>query len=117
MGSLNTLKSLLISSKESIQAHNLLFLIMAFYPILFQSLSRGLRQDCPLSYLLYLINGEVFNLNIKTNDKIVGYSIPNQKEGLKLSQYADDTNLVVITQESVIKNFFKQFERATVATI
>lgn len=47
----------------------------------------------------------------------MGYSIPNQKEGLKLSQYADDTNLAVITQESVIKIFFKQFERATVATI
>lgn len=38
MGSLNTLKSLLISSKESIQAHNLLFLIMAFYPILYHCL-------------------------------------------------------------------------------
>ena len=36
------------------------------------SLSRGVRQECPLSLLLYIINGEVINLNIKNNDKIVG---------------------------------------------
>ena len=43
------------------------------------SLSRGVRQGYPLSLLLYIINGEVINLNIKNNDKIVGYPIPTQK--------------------------------------
>ena len=51
------------------------------------SLSRGVRQGCPLSPLLYIINGEVTNLNIKNNEKIVGYPIRNQKENTKLSQY------------------------------
>ena len=49
----------------------------------------------------------------------MGYSIPNQKENLNLSQYADDTNLFVITEESIaeILNFFKKYEIATGATI
>ena len=66
-------------------------------------LTRGVRQGCPLSLLLYKINGEVINLNIKANKKIVGYPIPNQKQSLKLSQYADDTNFFVVTEELIIQ--------------
>ena len=79
------------------------------------SLSRGGRQGCPLSLLLYIINGEVINLNIKNNVKIVRYLIPNQKENAKLSQYADDTNLFVLTEQSIIEilNFFEQYNLAT----
>ena len=65
---------------------------------------RGVRQECPLSLLLYIINVEVINLNIKTNKNIIGYPIPNQKEQLKFSQYADDTNLFVTTEESILEN-------------
>ena len=83
------------------------------------SIIRGVRQGCPLSLLLYIINGEVINLNIKNNDKIVGYPIPNQKENAKLSQYADDTNLFVLTEQSIIEilNFFEQYNLATGTTI
>ena len=78
------------------------------------SLSRGVRQGCPLSLLFYIKNGQVINLNIKSNDKIVGYPIPNQKENIKLSQYADDTNVFVLTEQSIIEtlNFFKQYNLA-----
>ena len=83
------------------------------------SLSRGVRQGCPLSLLLYIINGEVTNLNIKNNDKIVGFPIPNQKENTKLSQYADDTNLFLLTEQSIIEilSFFEQYNLATGTTI
>ena len=66
------------------------------------------------SLLLYLINGEVINLNIKSNDEIVPYPIPNQKD-LNLSQYTADSNVFVITGKSIVKilNFFKQYEIAT----
>ena len=49
----------------------------------------------------------------------MGCSIPNQKENLKLSQYADNTNLFVITGESIVEilNFFKKYEIATGAII
>ena len=82
-------------------------------------LTRGVRQGCPLSLLLYIINGEVINLNVKSNTKIVGYPIPNQKQYLKLSQYADDTNFFVLTEESItqILLFFRKYEIATGATI
>ena len=63
------------------------------------SLSRGVRQGCPLSLFSYIMNGEVINLNSKSNKKIVG----NQKEQLKMSQYADDTNFFVVTEESIIQ--------------
>ena len=59
------------------------------------SLSRRVGQGYPLPLLLYIINAEVINLNVKSN-KIVGYPIPNQIEDLKLSQYADDTNFFCI---------------------
>ena len=83
------------------------------------SLSRGVRQGCHLSPLLYIINEEVINLNIKNNDKIVGYPIPNQKENDKLSQYADNTNPFALTEQSIIEilNFFERYNLATGTTI
>ena len=70
-----------------------------------------------MSFLLHIINDEAVNLSIKLNERIVGY--PNQKETLKLSQYADDTIFFVITEDSIVEilNFFKQYELATDATI
>ena len=55
-------------------------------------LTRGVRQGCPLSLLLHIINSEVINLNAKSNPNILGYPAPNQKQPLTLSQYAYDTN-------------------------
>ena len=80
--------------------------------------SRGVRQGYPFSILLYIINGEVINLYIK-NNKILEYPIPNHKENTKLSQYANDTNLFVLTKQSIIKilNFFKQCSLAAGTTI
>ena len=82
-------------------------------------LSRGVRKGCPMSILLYITNGVAISLSIKPNEKIVGYPMPNEKEKLKLSQYADDTKYFVVTEESIIKtlNFFKKYEIATGATI
>ena len=62
---------------------------------------RGLRQGCPLSLLLYVIQGEVTTLNINKDKNITGLIIPNQKEHLKLSQYADDSNFFLQNQSSV----------------
>ena len=45
--------------------------------------------------------------------------IPNQKEDLKVSRYADDRNFFVVTEKSIVEilNCFKQYEIATGATI
>ena len=70
-----------------------------------------------MSLLLYIINGEVINLNVKNNDKIVGYPILNQKESTKLSQYADNTNLFELAVHNRNLNFFEQYNMATGTTI
>ena len=82
-------------------------------------LTRTVRQGCPLSLLLYIINSELINLNVKSNPEIVGYPTTNQKYPLTLSQYADDTNFFVMAEISIteILIFFKKYEMATGATI
>ena len=68
-----------------------------------------MRQGCPLSLLLYNIyiyiyiwrTGELTNVNIKSNKNIQRITIPNKNE-LKLLQFADDTNLITICDESII---------------
>ena len=59
------------------------------------SLYKRVQKGCPLSLLLYIINGKVINMNSKTNDKIVEYTIPSQTETLKLSQFATGSTVVV----------------------
>ena len=57
-----------------------------FFPI-----SRGIRQGCPISALLFLLVVEILAINIKTNKDIHGINI-NEKE-IFISQLADDTTL------------------------
>ena len=74
------------------------------------SLFRGLRQVCPLSLPIYVIQGEVTTENINKNDTIKGIKIPNLKKPIKILQYAGDSNFFLKDQES-IKNILKYFEK------
>ena len=75
----------------------------------FFSLSRGGRQGCPLSPLLYVLHSEVLACNIRANPSISGLSLPGFPSPLPvISQYADDTNLVV-TSDQAIKAFFDTY--------
>ena len=49
----------------------------------------------------------------------MGCPIPNQKENTKLSHYADNTHLFVLTEQSIIEilNSFEQYNLATGTTI
>lgn len=49
----------------------------------------------------------------------MGYPIPNQTETLKLSQYADNTNLFTVTESwlAEIVEIFGEYEIATGSTI
>lgn len=68
-------------------------------------ISRGLRQGCGMSPLLYVIVAEMLAQLIRKNPQITGYSVPGCQEGLKISQYADDTCIFVSTRESIPQVF------------
>ena len=61
------------------------------------SITKGVRQGCPLSALLFLLVVEVLAIKIRNNNKIEGICIPNydkvNKTEIKISQLADDTTL------------------------
>ena len=55
--------------------------------------SRGVRQGCLLSPLLFVLCVELLAQKIRENPQITGIELPNSIEA-KLSQFADDTTLI-----------------------
>ena len=83
------------------------------------NLERRLRQGCPLSLPLYVIQGQITTTNISKNEKIEGITIPNYTKQIKISQYADDSNFLFKIQESIkhVFKFFKKLKKATGSSI
>ena len=69
-------------------------------------LERGVRQGCPLSPLLYCLVVETLGQAICRDDTIEGIQIPgsNQQQS-KVSQYADDTTLILANNYSITRCF------------
>ena len=68
----------------------------------FFGLSRGVRQGCPLSPLLYVLYAEVLACSFRANPRIRGLLLPGASSPLSVvSQYADDTSLVVSTTDAI----------------
>ena len=59
----------------------------------FFGIRRGVRQGCPLSPYLFVLASEVLAKALRKNKDIRGIHV-NEKE-IKLSQYADDTTLIL----------------------
>ena len=85
----------------------------------FIHLERGLRQGCALSMPLYVLTAETMACNIRANPRIHGIRPPDSEEELKLSQYADDTTLLLSDDESIDEAFntFDLYERTSGAKI
>ena len=64
----------------------------------FFRLSRGVRQGCPLSGLLFVLGIEVLSKNIFMDSGIKGISV--QGKEIELCQYADDTTCFLQNVES-----------------
>ena len=68
----------------------------------FFDLSRGVRQGCPLSPLLYVLVAEVLAVNIRSNPRITGPLLPGASVSLSpISQYADDTSLILSSDDAI----------------
>jgi hypothetical protein len=86
----------------------------------FFDLSRGVRQGCPLSALLYVLTAEVLACNIRACYRNRGVSLPSDpSQQAKISQYADDTVIICTTDDSVVASFevYAQYEKASGARI
>ena len=85
----------------------------------FIGLERGLRQGCPLSMPLYVLTAETMACNIRQNPRIHGLRPPDSEAEVKLSQFADDTTLLLTDEQSIIETFntFDLYERASGAKI
>ena len=79
--------------------------------------TRGIRQGCPLSALLYVIASEIACNSIRANENVKGITVAGKVT--KLSNYADDTNFLVdgfASIDEILKMYYK-FHRASGATL
>ena len=81
-------------------------------------LSRGVRQGCPLSPILYILAIEPLAAAIRADKRIRGLKLPAGVE-VKLSMYADDATLILSDDRSIVKCFqlVNRYERASGASL
>ena len=68
----------------------------------FFTITRGIRQGCPISALLFILTVEVLSTTLKNSKNIKGISINGTE--ILISQLADDTTLYLRNKESVINS-------------
>ena len=64
---------------------------------------RGIHQGCPLSALLFILCVQCLALKIKGSEKVSGIQIGNVE--CRLSQYTDDSALILKDEVSIINSF------------
>lgn len=79
---------------------------------------RGVRQGCPLSPLLYILVAETISSAIKQDPSIDGFQLLDGRTS-KIFQYADDTTVIVKTDNSLCSLFrlFDRYEQASGAKL
>lgn len=82
------------------------------------TISRGVRQGCPLSPLLYVLVTEPLSRAIQASSSIDGFPLPSG-DTIKILQYADDTTCFVMSDSSLhaLFHLFSRYERATGAKL
>ena len=77
----------------------------------FFEISRGIRQGCPLSALLFILYAEVLAISIQHSKNIKGIKVGYNE--IKITQYADDTCLYLDGTQSLeyaiklFENFYR----------
>ena len=78
------------------------------------SLSRGVRQGCPLSPYLFIMCAEIFSIMIKGNDIISGITIGDSN--IKILLYADDAVIITNGSKESIKELCHVLEKFSKAS-
>ena len=78
------------------------------------AITRGVRQGCPLSAILYSLLTETLGEEIRNSKKLFRIVLPGNQE-IKITQYADDTTIYLSekTQLKHLCEILKCFELAT----
>ena len=53
-------------------------------------ISRGIRQGCPMSALLFIICVEVLGIKVRSSQSLAGFNFGYPQKPVKISRYADD---------------------------
>ena len=108
---INWIKTLYCRTSSSVKVNGWL---TAFF-----NLERGFRQGCPLSAPLYVIMAEIMATHIRANPHIHGLVPPDTNIQVKLTQYADDTTLLLADDDSILHTFntLTLYEQASGAKI
>ena len=79
--------------------------------------SRGVRQGCPLSSLLYVLVAETMACSVQADARIDCFPLPCSNCWVKIFQYADDTTVLVCSDDYLVPlfQFFARYERASSA--
>ena len=64
-------------------------------------ITKGIRQGCPASALIFILVTEILSMKIKQCDGIKGFEIPDLSFDIKILQHADDTTLPLAVETSV----------------
>ena len=67
----------------------------------FFDISRGVRQGCPVSALLFLLCVEILGIKIRTNNLLQGFHFDHGQNPIKLAQYADDCILFINNKNEI----------------
>ena len=74
------------------------------------TLTRSIRQGCPLSPMLYILALEPFLRKLKANPTLCGLTLPGASEVARYTAYADDVS-VLVTSSAEVEEVSKEIGR------